>query len=80
MTTESKAAPCASLRAEAESLARENEKLRIAARDAGAGRTASQSLGFLAKIARDLGHRSRSNESKQEFLGRLLREYLPDAR
>ena len=39
------------------------------------GRTAVQALKMLAQIARDCGAAQLPNESNQEFIGRVLRQY-----
>jgi hypothetical protein len=63
----------AAYRREIDRLRAENAKLAMMSRDC-ANRTATTSLGFLAKIARDLGFENRKQESNAEMIGRALRD------
>lgn len=62
---------------EIERLRTENSRLAMMSKDC-ANRTAVTSLGFLAKIARDIGYANRKQESNAEMIGRALRDLAGD--
>lgn len=62
------------LRSRNDELEEENARLRHQLGIESGGRIAQTSLTFLAKIAKGLGFESRKQESRQELIGRALRE------